>query len=992
MDPRSSHRLLLMLETREKGVKAWSRFFCSVVVAVTVLMVGGATFAADGAPSWIWGPHGRDVGARFQKRFDVPSGWDRAAVRLWVDSCDLKLQLNELPCGAVTVWEGALELELNRQLRAGSNTLTVHAEPTAGPAAFALELTLHAADQTNRVVHSDASWEVRPSDAPGEAATTRAVEHGSLAAESWWKATRPSVDLFDDYNQWKEARGSGDQSVAPTFHLLPGFEIEQIHEAAASEGSWVSLVTDPRGRFLIGKEGPGILRLTLPHGRGGKPQVELIDETLRECRGLLWAHDSLYANAHGSNALYRLRDTDGDDYFDDVERLHETVGTSSHGRNDLALASDGSIYIIHGEGIAIPEEFTSRLPRPPDAGEGGRPIGGHVIRTDPDGKAWEVVASGLRNPFGIDFNAEGELFTYDADAERDQGLPWYRPTRINHIVSGGDYGWRPGDAKWPAYYPDSLPSNLDVGKGSPTSVKFASKSRFPWPYHDALFVLDWAYGRILVIHLTPVGASYRGKAEDFLRGRPLNVTDLEFGPDGALYFVTGGRKTRSALYRVSFVGTPPKVPPTTAQQSAREAYARKARALRRELERFHAKGKPGAVDVAWMVLDHVDPWVQHAARTALEHQSTARWATRALEEPDADKALVALLALARSAAESSAERVVTRLAELQLPQMSSRGTRIATRILSLVSDRRPDILKHDTSLGEQLESLFPSGDRALDRELAGLLARADSRRVAAKTLSLVDHAPPQEDLFHFLTVLADVKSGWTHTLRKEYFRALAGARFFRGDERLQGLVGQLFQQAVAALPDVERESLASLLALSEKETSRAEDPSPTAGNRSFVKRWTVDDFGSEEKEAPRDMDVGSRVYREARCSNCHRLGSIGQAYGPDLTAVASRFHERDILRSVLEPSTVVAPKYRTHVIVKRDGSVVSGQVVRNEFRKGVLQLAADPQRLEELTAVAKKDIVSHQESTTSPMPEALLDSFSREEVLALVAFLVSGGR
>ena len=993
----------------------WSSFVCSAVLAMPMLMTSGVTFAAEGAPSWIWSLHGRDVGARFQKSFDVPAGLAGAELRVMVDSCDVELQLNGVPCGAVTVWEGVLESELSRQLREGANTLTVRGEPVAGPAAFALDLALRAADGTHRSVRSDASWEVRSADGADGVAGERAVAHGSLATESWWGAARPSVDPFDDCNQWEEARGGGGQGVAPTFRLLPGFEIEQIHEATEAEGSWVSLVTDPRGRFLIGKEELGVLRLTLPDEPEGTPRVELVNETLRGCRGLLWAHDSLYANAHGSNALYRLRDTDSDDSFDDVQRLHETVGSSSHGRNDLALAPDGSIYIIHGEGIQIPDPFTTRVPRPPDSGGSGRPIGGHVIRTDSAGRAWEVIASGLRNPFGIDFNAEGELFTYDADAERDQGLPWYRPTRINHIVSGGDYGWRPGDAKWPAYYPDSLPSNLDVGKGSPTSVKFATRSTFPWPYRDALFVLDWAYGRILAIHLTPVGASFRGRAEVFLRGRPLNVTDLEFGPDGALYFVTGGRKTHSALYRVRFVGTPPKVPPTSVQQSAREAYARKTRALRRELERFHAPGKPAAIDVAWAMLDHVDPWIQHAARTALEHQPTVRWAARALAEADAEKALVALLALvrseaketlvgskaekvlARSKAGDTAERVVARLAKLQIPRVSPRGKLTATRIVYVANDRRPGVLQHDTPLGEQFESLFPSGDRALDRELAGLLARSGSRRVAGKTLGIIDNAPPQEDLFHFLTVLASVELGWTHARREEYFRALAGARWFHGDERLPGLVGQLFQQAVHALPEADRESLESLLAPSEKETSSvAEDPAPVVASRPFVKRWSLADFGAEQRKPQSDGDIGggdigSRVYREALCSSCHRLGRIGRAYGPDLSAVASRFHERDILRSILEPSTVVAPKYRAHVIVKRDGRVVSGQVIRNEFRKGVLQLATDSLHLEALTAVAKRDIVSHQTSATSPMPDGLLDSFSREEILALVAFLVSGG-
>ena len=71
---------------------------------------------------------------------------------------------------------------------------------------------------------------------------------------------------------------------------------------------------------------------------------------------------------------------------------------------------------------------------------------------------------------------------------------------------------------------------------------------------DCLFILDWTYGRILAVHLLPRGAGYRAAAETFLKGRPLNVTDLAVGPDGALYLVTGGRKTQSALYRIAYTG------------------------------------------------------------------------------------------------------------------------------------------------------------------------------------------------------------------------------------------------------------------------------------------------------------------------------------------------------------------------------------------------------------------------------------------------------
>ena len=44
----------------------------------------------------------------------------------------------------------------------------------------------------------------------------------------------------------------------------------------------------------------------------------------------------------------------------------------------------------------------------------------------------------------VAFNEDGEMLTFDADMEWDAGAPWYRPTRINHIISGADYGWRRG--------------------------------------------------------------------------------------------------------------------------------------------------------------------------------------------------------------------------------------------------------------------------------------------------------------------------------------------------------------------------------------------------------------------------------------------------------------------------------------------------------------------------------------------------------------------
>ena len=95
---------------------------------------------------------------------------------------------------------------------------------------------------------------------------------------------------------------------------------------------------------------------------------------------------------------------------------------------------------------------------------------GWIARTDPDGKTWELIASGFRNDFDVSFNREGELFTFDADMEWDIGVPWYRPTRVSHVISGAEYGFRNGSGKWPSHYIDSFGAVVNIGPGSPTGV------------------------------------------------------------------------------------------------------------------------------------------------------------------------------------------------------------------------------------------------------------------------------------------------------------------------------------------------------------------------------------------------------------------------------------------------------------------------------------------------------------------------------------------
>ena len=209
-------------------------------------------------------------------------------------------------------------------------------------------------------------------------------------------------------------------------------------------------------------------------------------------------------------------------------------------------------------------------------------------------------------------------------------------------MSGADWGWRNGSAKWPPYWADTVPPVVEVGPGSPTGVTFGYGAKFPAKYQKALFICDWSYGKMYAVHLAPRGASFTGTLEEFITATPLALTDVIINQhDGAMYFLIGGRGTQSGLYRVTYTGKESTAPVQTKTPLTKD------QALRHELETLHLGKHPDAVDRAWPYLSHPDRFIRHAARTAIEHQPVESWQKRALEETDPEAAITALLALSR---------------------------------------------------------------------------------------------------------------------------------------------------------------------------------------------------------------------------------------------------------------------------------------------------------------------------------------------------------
>jgi putative heme-binding domain-containing protein len=810
------------------------------------------------------------------------------------------------------------------------------------------------------------------------------------------------------------AQTNADLLNVANIKVAKDFKIELLYTVPRqTQGSWVSMCIDPKGRLFVSDQNGALYRVTLPGSNGGTVKTEKVNLNMGFAHGLLWAFDSLYVAvnegkmAHG---IYRLRDTDGDDQLDKIELLRKVEASGEHGLHSMVLSPDGkSIYVVIGNNSSLTEMHSSRVPydwsedqllprMPTGFMDDSYAPQGYIAKFDPDGKNWELIAMGMRNPFDIAFNKVGELFTHDADMEWDIGDPWYRPTRVNHIISGAEFGFRNGDAKWPDYYIDSFGAVVNIGPGSPTGTTFGYGARFPKKYQDAMYLADWSFGKVRAVHLTPKGASYSGEIEDFINGQPFPICDLVIDPlDGSMLIVVGGRGAQSALYRVTYVGqesTAPTSPDTRLQRQ---------RDLRHKLEAFHGKKDPSAVKTAWPYLSDQDRSLRYAARIAVEWQDPSQWTQKALKEKDSRKAIEALVALIRVSGKDKIHRkasdpapdpalraqVLAALDRISWGKLSKSDRIDLLRAYSLALIRLGNLDElQRQDLIAKFDPRFPSSTPELDELLAHLLIYLEAPDAATKTIAALHHAPTQEEQVDYAVALRTLKSGWTSSLREDYFRWFTKADDFRGGNTFASSLRHAKSDAIGTLTQEENTSLKSIL----EAHSSHKSPREALAARPLVKEWKLDELLPKVQaglKGGRNFDRGRQLYGTVACAACHRFGNEGGSVGPELTGVAGRFSLHDLLESIVEPSKIISDQYQAITIRMKNGDVISGRVGNlNGSDINVVEDMFDPGNM---TNVRRAQIESIEPSKVSPMPEGLLNSLQLDEIQDLAAFLLSRG-
>ena len=962
---------------------------------------------------WIWGADDKQNYV-LQTKFTGPAKASRLkaaadnACTVWINGTKVLSNSD---------WAAATEVDITKHVIAGENVIQAEATNAGGAAAFILKLALTSDDGKTQYVVTDASWKSAAKRDSTEFADVRIV--GKLG-------DAPYGDTF------AKSALEGAATPAELFNLLPGFQVERLFTVPKEIlGSWVCLTFDHKGRLIVSDQGDkGLCRITLPAiGSPDPVKVERLDVKISAAQGMLYAFDALYLSVNGGpgSGLYRAKDTNDDDQYDELVLLMKFDGGGEHGPHSLRLSPDGtSIYVVCGNHTRPPAKIDASrlptnwsedhlLPRQWDANGHARGIlapGGWVAKTDPEGKTWEIVSSGYRNQFDFAFNADGEMFVYDADMEYDFGSPWYRPTRVNHATSGSELGWRSGTGKWPAYYIDSLPATVDIGPGSPVGVTFGYGAKFPAKYQKALFICDWTFGTMYAIHFEPDGSTYKAVKEEFVSRTPLPLTDNAIGPDGAMYFTVGGRGTQSELFRVTYIGKEP-----TVAADAHDAKFAEERTLRQQLEQFHKPSENGsqAVELAYPQLSHPDRFVRYAARVALENQKSELWQSRVLTETNPLPLIEGSVALARQGDKSLQPQLLEALEKVNFQELPEYYQLGYLRALSLVFIRMGTPTPETAAkFVGKLDGFFPSDLPLVNRELCSMLIYLQSPTIVAKTIEQLARPSPERtpeemsDLlarnkgygstvagvlknsvdpqkWHYGFVLRNAKVGWTMDLRKSYFAFLNDCRTKTGGASFQGFINNAERDFFDNSTDAERlaiEALGMRKPFVAKELPKATGPGKDYSLAEII-------AGATEKLKDRDFKNGQKMFGAARCIVCHRFFGDGGATGPDLSQAAGRFQLKDLTEAIVDPSKVVSDQYRGSIVVTESGQVFRGKIVSET--KDDITILVNPEDSTKVEVIKKTDIEETKPLVESVMPKDLLKELNENEVYDLLAYLLSRG-
>jgi len=290
----------------------------------------------------------------------------------------------------------------------------------------------------------------------------------------------------------------------------------------------------------------------------------------------------------------------------------------------------------------------------------------------------------------------------------------------------------------------------------------------------------------------------------------------------------------------------------------------------------------------------------------------------------------------------------------------------------------------------KLDPAFPADTFELNWLLCETLAYLQAPNTAAKGMALIAAAGSQEPQMEYARSLRFLKAGWTPELRKQQLEWFLMAASYRGGASFAKFIEFIRSDSLATFSKEEKLAHAALIAKKPEIKSAIENLGAMFAGREPT-MWTLDELSAAAKTGMknRDFENGRKMFSASACFACHRFGNAGGMTGPDLSGAGGRFNTHDLLDQIINPSKVISDQFAPIVVTMKDGEVYTGVVV-NLSGDGVT-LNTDLSDPNERINVDRKKVKSIEVSKISPMPSNLLVMLKKDEILDLIAYMLSGG-